>query len=133
MRQTLAKQYDQSDTTEKAINDFLGFKGKTADFLGYNSKTHQWLIAESKGSHITDAVAQLGNTARNLLVKYPDANIELRIYLDARNYRQLTSRGGLYGWRMSTEGYLGFPDEMEQFTYELAQGIRILVQVAPAT
>ncbi|MBI4674305.1 MAG: hypothetical protein HY741_21895 [Chloroflexi bacterium] len=100
--------------------------------MGYNSSRDQWLIAESKATHINAATEQLGNTVESLLRMHPEAKIELRLFLDAKNFDLLKSGGEVYGWRMSAQGYLGWIDwETKQWVDMLIQGLKITVQRAP--
>ncbi len=127
VRQMLAHEYNQSYTTEKAINDLLGFKGKTADFLGYNSEARQWLIAESKGTNLNHAFDQLENTLLKLLDKYPNASVELRIYVNERTFKLLQSADGMAGWTIDGVGYLrAYNEAVGSVTDVLINGIKII-------
>ena len=133
VRQLLAKQYEQRfGDSEPTLRSALGLKGKIADFVGYHPRTQQWLIAESKATHINTATDQLKNTTQALLKMHPDAKIELRLFLDAKNFKLLESGGDVYGWRMNAQGHLGWIDgETKQWMDMVIEGIKVAVQRAP--
>ncbi len=130
VRQLLAKQYDQLYGDEKSIRQFLNLQGKTADFLGHNTNTDQWLIAESKASDLDSAFEQLRNTAQAFVKMKPDANFELKLFLDPKNFDILRHEGEIFGWRMNAAGYLGWQPE-SNWVDATIQGVKILVQKAP--
>ena len=129
VRQLLAEEYDQRfGASDEAIRRALGVRGKITDFVGYQAHADRWLIAESKGSNISDAIAQLRNTAQSLIAHEGGAiRLELRIYTNPNQYNHLTT-GRLGGWAIDQSGYLGWFDELGQWHYEWVQGFKILVQ-----
>ena len=106
-------------------------RGKVADFVGYNARTNQWLIAESKGGNLGDAFDQLMNTTKSLLTKYPDAQLELRIYVNAEKYEVLRRGGDFGGYAMNTQRLLGWVNELKQWVDAEIAGVKILVLQAP--
>jgi len=134
LRSLLAREYEQKyGETDSAIRTNLGIRGKVADFLGYNGKSNRWLIAESKGGDIDSAYKQLSNTMKGLLGKESGSagNIDLRIYSNANQFSKLTGTDGLGGWRVNSEGLLGWLDEYNRWNYAEIQGVRVTVQSAP--
>ncbi len=133
VRQLLAQQYEQRfGTSDEAIRSALGIRGKVADFVGYDARSNQWLIAESKATHINTATDQLENTAKALIKVHPDAKIELRLFLDAKTFGVLDGGGEVYGWRMNAQGFLGWiATETKQWVDMLIEGIKVTVQRAP--
>ena len=131
VRQLLAKQYEQRyGASDEVIRSTLGIKGKVADFVGYNAKQNRWLIAESKGSDLGAAFEQLENTASALVKLQPHARLELRLYLDAKNFQTLSQGGKISGWTIR-DGTLGWYNEADEFVHAMIEGIKVLVQVAP--
>ncbi len=132
VRQLLADEYEQRfGTSDEAIRPALGIRGKVADFVGYNTRSSQWLIAESKGGNIGDAFDQLANTTKGLFVKYPGAQVELRIYVNAEKYGILQRGGDLGGYVMNAQRQLGWVNELKQWVDAEIAGVKILVLQAP--
>ena len=75
---------------------------------------------------------QLQNTTEALLKIHPDAKIELRLFLDTRNFNLLEGSGEVYGWRMNGQRHLGWINRGTlQWVDALIEGVNIVVQIAP--
>jgi len=118
------------DDQEVAKN--LGIKGKVADFVGYNDEIDSWLIAESKGGNIDHAIKQLENTNAGLTNTRGVGSTEFRIYTNADQYPKLQGPQGLAGYRVDSNGYLGWIDEFSsEWHYVEVDGVKVLVQMIP--
>jgi hypothetical protein len=122
-------------TNDTDIRRNLRISGKVADFVGYNSKTGRWLVAESKGGHLDDAVAQISNTVDGLLIKTPSTlgKIDLAIFMNLVQYNKLTLLG-IGGWQVDVNNYLGYIDQINNtgWKYQEKNGVRIKIELAPS-
>ena len=131
-RDILAELFDQRwGGDDKAIRATFRIVGKVADFIGQHKDTGRYLIAESKGGNIGEAVDQLQNTANSFFDQVPGAanNTEFRIYTNRANYDKLrdSANNGLAGWQLRN-GYLGWiEEETGQWYYQLIEGHHVQV------
>jgi hypothetical protein len=122
-------------SSDEDIRKNLGMSGKCADVVANDPQTGKWVIAESKGTRVEDALKQIRNTANGLINKEPLAagNIAAEIYVGQSQYNALSGTG-LYGYRIDQSGflyYIEFNVSPPQVIYELVDGQKVLVNLAP--
>lgn len=115
--------------SDAQIRNQLGVEGKAADI--YATRNGRFLIGESKGMKVGEALQQLRNTVDSLYRTHASAvgNTDVHLYVNQNSWSQL-SEGWLRGYRVHN-GILQWFDDALGWQNALAGGQPVQVFVIP--